>query len=188
VEDAPDDELLVHRAQADRRAFALLYARYADPVFRYCARRLDTPEAAADATSQVFLQALRALPSYRHGSFRAWLFTIAAHVVADSTRRQLRPRSLDAAPEVAAAIPDPGPSLEEISFAHESESTVSALLRRLPPQQRHVVELRLAGLTGPEIATVLGMTVAGVRSTQYRAYTRLRTLLQAEALLNGGTS
>jgi DNA-directed RNA polymerase specialized sigma24 family protein len=40
-----------------------------------------------------------------------------------------------------------------------------------------VIELRLAGLTGPEIAAALDMQVAAVKSTQFRAYARLRELL-----------
>lgn len=50
--------------------------------------------------------------------------------------------------------------------------------------QREVVELRLAGLTGPEIADVLGMKLAAVKSTQFRAYTQLRKLLAPYADLS----
>ena len=46
-----------------RWAFAPLYARYFDPVYRYCYRRLGHPEAAADAAAQVFTKALAALPA-----------------------------------------------------------------------------------------------------------------------------
>ncbi len=55
-----DDADLVAQAQLDRQAFAPLYARYADPVYRYCYRRLGHPEVAADATSQTFARALAA--------------------------------------------------------------------------------------------------------------------------------
>ncbi len=85
---AGDEAELVARAQREPQAFAPLYARYAEPVYRYCYRRLGSPEAAADATSQTFAQALAALPRYRAGSFRAWLFAIAANVVADAHRRR----------------------------------------------------------------------------------------------------
>ena len=35
-----------------------------------------------------FLRALAALPSYRAGSFRSWLFTIAHNVITDALRRR----------------------------------------------------------------------------------------------------
>ncbi|MGH2548366.1 MAG: RNA polymerase sigma factor, partial [Thermomicrobiales bacterium] len=135
--------------------------------------------------SQVFLQALSAMPRYRNGSFRAWLFTIAAHVIADKTRRQIRAVSLDALEGVEESITDPGPDPEALVLVRETDQSISSLLLQLPPQQQRVVELRLAGLTGPEIATVLGMTMAGVRSTQYRAYSRLRTLMHERMIAKG---
>lgn len=83
----PSDSVLVAAAQADRQAFAPLYDRYLDPVYRYCLRRLGSREAAEDATGQVFAKALAALPGYRDRSFRGWLFTIAHNVVGDAFRR-----------------------------------------------------------------------------------------------------
>jgi len=85
------DALLLPAAQADPRAFAPLYERYVDRVYRYCLRRLGDEDEAADATSLIFTRALAALPrcqpsSDAGGSFRAWLFTIAHRVVVDVYR------------------------------------------------------------------------------------------------------
>src|SRR4051812_26148265 len=60
-----DDEALVAAAQVDRAAFAPLYQRYADPVFRFCYRRLGDRALAEDATSRVFERVLAALSRYR---------------------------------------------------------------------------------------------------------------------------
>jgi DNA-directed RNA polymerase specialized sigma24 family protein len=54
---------------------------------------------------------------------------------------------------------------------------VRALLLRLPPDQRRILELRLAGLTGPEIAAVLGKRLGAVKVAQSRAIARLRQIL-----------
>ena len=89
------DAALAVRARVDREAFAALYARYVDPVYRYSLSRLGDREAAEDATSQVFVHALAALPRYREqGSFRSWLFAIAHNVVTDAGRRAGRANSL----------------------------------------------------------------------------------------------
>src|SRR3712207_6376006 len=144
---AADDADLVARAQADRHAFALLYRRYLDPIHQYCYRRLGSREAAEDATSLVFTKALAALPTYRTGSFRSWLFAIAHHVITDD----LRARRVVAGLDVAAEMPDREPTPEECALAVDATSTVVRLLSHLSPGQRRVVELRLAGLTGREV-------------------------------------
>ena len=165
-----DDDAVVARARHDPREFAPLYARYLDPVYRYCYRRLGSREAAEDATGAVFAKALAALPAYRDGSFRAWLFAIAHNVVADAHRRR-RPEG----PLAAAGDPvDRAPTPEELALAAEERRSVRDLLATLPPDQRRVLELRLAGLTGAEIAAALGRSVAAVKMLQLRAMTRLR--------------
>lgn len=171
------DAALVARAQRDPRDFAPLYDRYAEPVYRYCHRRLGDPDAAADATAVVFTRALAALPRYREGSFRSWLFVIAHNAITDSYRsRASRPEApLEAASGVADPARDAAP--EDVALAGEARRSLLAALDRLSVDQRRIVELRLAGLTGPEIAVVLGRTVGSVKIAQHRAYTRLRSIL-----------
>jgi RNA polymerase sigma-70 factor (ECF subfamily) len=175
------DALLVARAQRDPAAFAPLYEAYFAPVYRYCYHRLGGWEAAEDAAGVVFANALAALPRYRNGggagSFRSWLFAIAHNVVANRRREAGR----SAVPLVAAGeIPDAGPSPEEAVLAVEAARSVHAVLDHLPPDQRRVLELRLAGLTDAEIGQVLGRSRGAVRTAQYRAVQRLRVLLQPE--------
>jgi RNA polymerase sigma-70 factor (ECF subfamily) len=165
----------VRRAKRDPRAFAPLYARYFDPIYRYCYKRLGNSDAAGDATAQIFAKALAALPRYRDDapSFRSWLFAIAHNVIADDLRARRPVFPLDAAADVAASDLSP----EEVVLANEAGSAMQALLGYLPPEQRRVLELRLAGLTGPEIAAVLGRSLGSVKITQVRAFSRLRGIV-----------
>ncbi|MGH2559652.1 MAG: RNA polymerase sigma factor [Thermomicrobiales bacterium] len=173
--DPEDDAGLAARAASDRDAFARLYDRYVEAVYRYCYRRLGHREAAEDATSLVFTRALAAMPRYdaQVGSFRSWLFVIAHNVVTDRYRAARPVQPLDLAAEVF----DPDPSPEDLAVMADQRRSVSAALAELSEEQRRVVELRLTGLTGPEIAVALGRTHATVRTTQRRALIRLRALL-----------
>lgn len=117
---------------------------------------------------------MTAIGRYRSGSFRAWLFAIAHNVVIDQVRRQRPHQDLDA----AWAIPDGRPSPEALAEEAEQRRTLMAALARLTAEQRNVVELRLAGLTGPEIAEALHMSIPAAKSSQFRAYQRLRGLLR----------
>ncbi len=47
----------------------------------------------------------------------------------------------------------------------------------LVPRQARILELRLAGLTGPEIVEVLGCSLAAVKIGQVRGYARLREIV-----------
>lgn len=173
-----DDALLVVAARADPYAFAPLYTRYVDPVYRYCFRRLGDREAAADATSLIFTKALAGLPGYRDGasSFRSWLFAIAHNVVVDAARAHHPTSPLEDAAGLRTNLPSP----EEQVLTHETESLIRQLLSRLSPEQRQIMELRLAGLTGPEIAVAVGRSLGAVKIAQVRAFARMRADLNRD--------
>jgi len=174
-----DDEALAARASLDPDALAALYRRHVDAVHRFCERRLGNRQAAEDATSAVFMKAIRGLPTFHPGlgTFRAWLFGIAHRTVIDAYRTSRPSAPIEAAGGVA--DPSPAASPEAVALRAESAREVRALLQRLPDAQRAVVELRLAGLSGPEIAGVLGKSAGSVKLVQFRAYGRLRALLAA---------
>jgi RNA polymerase sigma factor (sigma-70 family) len=69
---------------------------------------------------------------------------------------------------------------EETFIASETSLSVQAMLERLTPDQQRIVALRLAGLTGQEIAAIVGREHQAVRSLQFRAYARLRRLMGDE--------
>ena len=163
----------------DSDKFDDLYRQYVDAVFRYCSFRLNSREQAEDATSQIFLRALAALPAQRDpGRFRSWLFSIAHNVVTDvhRARRPFWPLS------VVENRSDGRRSVEAEALDSVEKSEVWAMLERLPVDQRRVLELRLAGLTSSEIAEVLGKKTGAVKVAQSRAIARLRqTVISDEA-------
>lgn len=180
---AADERETLASAQRDPRAFAPIYQRYYRPIFGYCHRRLEHREAAADATSQTFARALTGIDGFRSGSVPAWLFTIARNVVIDTVRSRRFHVDIDAAIDLS----DGRPLLEDDAIADDQQRALFAALRTLTPDQRHVVELRLAGLTSPEIAAVLGTTPGAVKASQHRAYARLRTALADEQIFGDAT-
>ncbi len=175
------DAVLVAAAQADGVAFAHLFDRYWEAVFRFCYYRLgDWPEA-EDAASQVFTNAFAALPRFRPAehddAFRSWLFTIAYRIVSNARRRhgRHRDRPLDERLDWV----DPTPSPEETALAMDDHRRLYLLLAELPPEQRELLELRLAGLTAVEIARVLGRSHDAIRAAESRAVKRLRAFAMA---------
>jgi RNA polymerase sigma-70 factor (ECF subfamily) len=156
--------------------FADLYEEHARAVLRYCQLRIADPAEAEDAAALIFTRAFSAWPPDDPESARAWLFTIAHHTVANHYRSQTTRgprRPLDDAIEVRDAAPTP---LEQ-AIARENRAELHAAIGRLSDDQREVVQLRLAGLTGPEIADTLGKSHAAVKMLQLRAVQKLRSLL-----------
>jgi RNA polymerase sigma-70 factor (ECF subfamily) len=170
------DDALVLAAQANSADYAALYQRYVDPVYRFCYRRLGNRAAAEDATSVVFERALKALPRFTTGSFRGWLFTIARNAITDVHRSNKGDQDI----AVAWDVVDERPGPEEISVNLADGVWIRGLLKQLSPDQRQVVELRLAELTDIEIAQSLGRSHGSVRTVQYRALRKLRALFEAD--------
>lgn len=173
-----DDATLVKRAQhGDAQAFALLYRRYLDPVYDFCARRLESREAAEDATQTIFLKAVAALPQCREGDrFAGWLFGIARNVITDSYRaKRIVYQPLDSAPDVE----DPGLSPERLAEQAESARELAALRDDcLNDTERELLDLRLNGLNDKQIAEAIGRTHGAVRTAQYRMVQKLRDCIE----------
>ena len=180
--DYAGDASIVAAAQIDPTAFDALFERYIGPILTYCYYRLEIWEEAEDAAQQIFANAYGGLGTFRDrdNSFRAWLFTIAHHEVANRKRNRARHpvTSLLATDDLV----DAGPTLEELAIVADRQDRVRALLVTLSSDQQRVMELRLAGLTDSEISRVLGRSPGAVRAIQARAVVHLRDLLEIRSL------
>lgn len=185
-------EALVARAQGgDLTAFNTLVLRFQDPVYGLSLRMLGDPAAAEDVAQDAFVRAWQRLETFRGGSFRSWLFTIAANRARDELRRRgRRPTlSLDESrdDENRADIdpPDAGPTAHELVEQAELHRALEAALRTLPDDWREVVVLvDIQGLNYAEVATVTGVPVGTVKSRLSRARGRLRDVIRDSAELS----
>ena len=157
---------LVAAAQAgDRAAYGRLYDRFAPMVHGLLLARVPRSDV-EDLVQDVFLQALRRLPSLRSAeAFAGWLATIARNRARDHWRRGEDTVEL---PDDVAGSPHP----EADALA------VLAAIRRLPEAYRETLVLRLVeGMTGPEIAERTGLTPGSVRVNLHRGMLMLREAL-----------
>ena len=168
--DEPD---LARRAAAgDRRAFAALYDRHVDAVYRYAYFRLRVDAEAEDVTSEVFHRALVAMPRFEpRRPFLAFLYTIARNVITDRMRRE-RPQ---ASFEDALAHPSDAPGPEELASAGDEVRRLRAAVAQLTTLQQEVIVLRyLEGRSTKETAVVIGKPESTIRGIQMRALAALR--------------
>lgn len=75
-----DEELVQRYAERNEHlAFTALYERYAHLVYGVCVKYLKDPEAAKDATQQVFMKLLEDLGKYEVTYFKSWLYKVACN-------------------------------------------------------------------------------------------------------------
>jgi RNA polymerase sigma-70 factor (ECF subfamily) len=177
-----ETELVVRATKGDRAAIDALLGTIRPGVVRYCRARLSRFDGAYgladDVAQEVCLAVLAALPRFTDQGrpFAAFVFTIAAHKVADAQRAAARRRAVtptDDLPDQA----DPAPGPEQQAVAADLTRRLSRLLAHLSDTHRELVVLRVAvGLSAEEVGEVLGMSAAAVRVAQSRALNRLRML------------
>jgi RNA polymerase sigma-70 factor (ECF subfamily) len=179
--DEPD---LIAAAQRDPAAFAPLYERYVDAIYRYSYRRLGNRDDAEDITAQTFQQALAALPGYqwRGAPFGAWLFRIAANLIARRGRAGRREIVLDDLASYRerrqAESRDDNPA--ELALQTADGDALVAAIRTLPLDQQRVAVLRFSrGLSHREIAARLGRSEGASKLLLHRALRALQARLLA---------
>lgn len=177
--DASDDAEQVRRAVEDRRAFAPLYHRYGDRIWRYVLQRTGSPAVADDVLSETILGALESLERFdpERGSFATWIFTIASRRISDQQRGGRRLwRLINRAGKYEQRImPDPLSSI----VSGIDAARVRAAVAKLPAADREIVILRYsAELSTRTIANIVGLTDGAVRVRLHRARQRLATELE----------
>jgi RNA polymerase sigma factor (sigma-70 family) len=167
------DERLTRRAVGgDERAFAAIFRRYHQSLFRFCLAIVGNPEDAQDALQNTMIKVLRALPGEeRTIELKPWLYRIAHNESIDLLRRRRETRQLDVE-QIA-----PGHGLAEDAATRERLRRLMADLRELPDRQREVLVMReLGGLDFEEIGTALDTSGAVARQTLYEARQSLRQM------------
>jgi len=175
---------LISRSQSgDLQAFNDLVEIYQRSVYNLALRMLGSAETAEDATQDTFIAAYRGMARFRGGSFKAWVFKIAANSCRDKMRssRRASVTSLDNLIEEAGDFiaDDEAESPEDFAERRELGRLLSGSLSCLPEDQRLVVVLSdVQGLSYEEIAQVTGVSLGTVKSRLNRARSRLRDLLR----------
>ncbi len=170
-----DQRLLLAAAQAgDERAFGRLVEPYRHALEVHCYRMLGSAQDAEDLAQETLLRAWRALERFEpRVQFQTWLYRIATNACLDELeRRPRRPQPVDPFPdrpsdETASQTYDP---VARYAIREGMELALLRAIQELPGRQRAVLIFRdVLGWTAPEVAEVLGSTVASVNSALQRA-------------------
>lgn len=165
---------LLARSGDDPAAFAELFRRHRDYVFRVCCGLVGRPDVAEDATQEVFLRVVKKQDSLTESArLRTVLYGFALNVVREGWRKAAREVSL--AEEHVERLTAP-------ARTDDLRSDLFRLLPTLPARQREVVVLRLLeGLSTREVAELLGCSDGTVKTHLHRATRSLRRRLEEKS-------
>ena len=171
--------------RGDAGAVEGLYDLYADRIYHYVLARTGDVSASEDLTADVFLRVIQHVHRFKldtarpSASVSAWLYRIAANLVADHHRaRQRRPTvNIEEDVPLISAAPDPLQQAER----REALERLSGALEKLTEDQRLVVLCKFGeDMSNAEAADCLGKTEGAIEALQHRALRTLCRLLGAK--------
>lgn len=181
--EAETDEQLVRKAQEENdRAFGQLVERYESKVYSLALKMLRNPEDAEDVLQDTFLRAYRGIKSFKGNStFSTWVYRITANSALMRLRKKQLPTvSIDDADEREAPIniADWAPGPAEQLLSQETQRAMNEAIEALPAEFRQVFVLRdIEELSNSEVADILDLSVAAVKSRLHRARLKVRNRL-----------
>ncbi len=180
-----DESLIAGHLRGDAAAFRELVRRYGDGVLGYLFRMTGNRDQAEDLFQETFKRVHEKARTFRGGSLKSWLFTIATRVTIDNARRGKRRQAIsldqetdcgpdDSSPLVAATVDGSAADPADELVRQEQREQVRRAIDSLPVRQRATLLLAYyQQLSYPEVAQAMGCTVGTVKTQMSRALAAL---------------
>jgi len=183
--EALSDDVLIRRIAnaADQRAMRTLFARHRIAIYRWLVRLVGDEGLAEDLLSDVFFDVWRKAHSFEgRSSVSTWLLAIARHKALSARRRTQGERAVELDDELAWTMADPADNPELLLEKKDREQLLRRSLARLSPEHGEVIDLTYYhGKSIKEIAEIVGVNEATVKSRTFYARKRLAQLVAATA-------
>lgn len=185
----PDAGLVEGLRREDAEAMELLVERYGDRVYRLASRITGSKEDAEEVVQDALWTAARKIHTFKGDSaFGSWLYRVtanAAYMKLRSRRSRQREVALD---DVLPALDRGGvhfepmddwsPRVDEYAMNGELRRVLESAIDELPADYRTAVVMHdLEGLSNPDIAEALGISLPAVKSRVHRSRLHLRKRL-----------
>jgi RNA polymerase sigma factor (sigma-70 family) len=179
-----DREVVAAIVAGDPAGLAEAYDRYATPLYSFCRTMLREPADAADAVQDTFVIAAPRMAGLRDPErLRSWLYAVARNECHRRLRAGSQHASIEEAPDVTDEAADVAADVERADL----RALVRDALGGVGPAEREVLELQLRqGLSGGEVASVLGISRNHAHALLSRARGQLETSLGALVVARTG--
>jgi RNA polymerase sigma-70 factor (ECF subfamily) len=173
--------------RGETKAVETLYDLYADRLYRYLLARVGNCDTAADLTTELFLRVIKSIGAFRldrdqpAATVSGWLYRIAANLVAEHYRAQMRVTWTELDESRASSAIDHDP--QALAEQNEELAQLAQAMAGLNEEQRQVITGKFVEMmSNAEIAAWLGKTEGAVKSLQHRALKSLARLMRPETL------
>jgi RNA polymerase sigma-70 factor (ECF subfamily) len=181
----PDSTLVAATKNGESQAFDFLVKRHEAKTFRVAFRITRNREDAQDVVQESFLKAFMHLDGFQEkSSFSTWLTRIVINEGLMSLRRTRVAREVsvddmksDAADLSPLETPDRGKNPGEVYERLEADRILCEAMNHLSAESRTLVRFQLEERTVREIAEILGLGIATLKSRLLRARRKLHVLL-----------
>lgn len=159
-------------------AFAKLYDKYVDDIYRFTYFKVSNESEAQDLTSQTFLKVWKALSEgTRVDNFRAFLYQTAQNLIIDFYRKRAREDEISY-DGLVQELPDDSDHTDTIAINMQAEYVLE-LSKRLKSEYRQVLFLKYVNeLSIKEIATIMKKKPGNIRTTIHRATKALKQVVK----------
>jgi RNA polymerase sigma factor (sigma-70 family) len=183
-----DDEALVRRTQnGDTQAFDALWQKYSSRIYSLIYNMTSNHEDANDLLLEVFAKAYRSISGFRgRSSFYTWIHAIAVNMTINFVKKRGRrfQMSLD---DLDSSVHNDKEFIEltasntptrEVDLS-ELQQRLNEAMMKLSLEHRTVVTMfDIQGMPHAEIARILGVPEATVRSRLFYAHRQLQNYLE----------
>src|SRR6186997_961037 len=135
----PDFTLVERYANGDMTAFDELMLRYERQIYRLCYRFTSNADDARDLAQEVFIKAFEHLSDFRReSSLKTWLYRIATNHCINHVKSNAQ-QFVEVTETIRQTSATAHAELEE----REQRDHFRKMVKRLPPKQRAILELRI---------------------------------------------
>lgn len=175
-------------ANGDLDAFNQLVLKHQDLAYRHAVSMLNDDWLAEDVVQEGFVKAFQNMPSFRGGSFRAWLMRIVTNTAYDVLRQTCKQRTQPLFPEDDDGeemesphwLADPNAQVEGAVEVGERTKFIYSTMNELQDIYRTVLTLvDLQDFNYEEAAQALNVPVGTVKSRLARARMQMKEKLKA---------
>ncbi len=156
-----------------------IYQEYKKDVYYFLYHLSQNKDVSEDLTSEVFLQAIRSLPSFKGDStIKTWLLGIAKYKWFEYVKKEKRTRSINE--KLVYTINEVDYFCEDTISDRQTIERILELLAMETEKSKTVVLMRTEGFSFHEIANELSISESSARVIDFRTRKKIKQLLLKE--------